>query len=82
MNTADLRRILTACAGEDESISLSGDYLDLEFTDLGYDSLALMEIAARINQEYAVAVSEDEMTELATPRAVLDRVNDLMIKAA
>jgi minimal PKS acyl carrier protein len=82
MNAADLRRILTACAGEDESISLSGDYLDLEFTDLGYDSLALMEIAARINQEYAVAVSEHEMTELATPRAVLDRVNDLTIKAA
>jgi minimal PKS acyl carrier protein len=82
MTIDDLRRVLTACAGEDETISLSGDYLELAFTDLGYDSLAMMEIAARINQEYSVHVSDDEITELATPQAVLDRVNYLLVEAA
>ncbi|MGW0466461.1 acyl carrier protein [Streptomyces sp. NPDC003027] len=75
MTLDDLRRILVACAGEDDGIDLSGDILDLTFEDLGYDSLALMESAARIKQEYGVDLSDDDVAEVETPRALLDIVN-------
>ncbi|MER5203879.1 acyl carrier protein [Streptomyces sp. NPDC002825] len=71
----DLKRILVACAGEGEDIDLSGDILDTTFEDLGYDSLALMESAARIAQEYGVDVPDDALADVETPRALLDLVN-------
>ncbi|MFJ8469279.1 acyl carrier protein [Streptomyces swartbergensis] len=75
MTLDDLRRILVACAGEDDGIDLTGDILDTAFEDLGYDSLALMESAARIKQEYGVDLSDDDVADVETPRALLDIVN-------
>jgi acyl carrier protein len=77
----DLRRILASCAGEDEAICLSGNILDLRFSDLGYDSLALMEIAASISHEYSVILTDDDVSEHTTARALLDRVNSLAAAA-
>ncbi|MGW5651353.1 acyl carrier protein [Streptomyces humi] len=71
----DLRRILVACAGEDDGIDLSGDILDTSFGDLGYDSLALMETAARIERDYGVALADDVLADARTPRDLLDLVN-------
>ncbi|WP_406460051.1 acyl carrier protein [Streptomyces sp. NBC_01622] len=71
----DLRRILVACAGEDDGIDLSGDILDTAFGDLGYDSLALMETAARIERDYGVALADDVIADAETPRDLLDLVN-------
>ncbi|NUR00090.1 MAG: acyl carrier protein [Streptomyces sp.] len=71
----DLRRILVACAGEDDGIDLSGDILDTSFGDLGYDSLALMETAARIERDYGVALADDVIADAQTPRDLLDLVN-------
>ncbi|MEW1830217.1 MULTISPECIES: acyl carrier protein [unclassified Streptomyces] len=71
----DLRRILVACAGEDDGIDLSGDILDTPFGDLGYDSLALMETAARIERDYGVALADDVIADAGTPRDLLDLVN-------
>ncbi|MCC3767138.1 acyl carrier protein [Streptomyces sp. UNOC14_S4] len=75
MDIDTLRRILADCAGEDESTDPHGDILDVPFEDLGYDSLALMESAARIKQDYGCDVSDDLLAELRTPRALLDLVN-------
>ncbi|MFI7410009.1 acyl carrier protein [Streptomyces sp. NPDC049627] len=71
----DLRRILVACAGEDDGMDLSGDILDTSFGDLGYDSLALMETAARIELDYGVALADDVIADAKTPRDLLDLVN-------
>lgn len=71
----DVRRILISCAGDLETSDLSGDISDLEFDDLGYDSLALLETAARIKQELGVHIPDDRITELRTPRELLDMVN-------
>ena len=81
MTIDDLRRILAACAGEDENTGLAGGFGALSFTDLGYDSLAVMEIAARIKQEFRVTITDDEILELATPQALLVRVNGLRAAA-
>jgi len=81
MTIDDLRRVLAACAGESNNISLGGNILDWNFDDLGYDSLALMETAARIEQEYGAPIPDDHITEFRTPRQLLDFVNGVLATA-
>lgn len=69
----DLRRVLVACAGGDEA--LPSDIADVGFADLGYDSLALIETAARLRQEFGVTISDDQVTDLTTPAELLAAVN-------
>jgi minimal PKS acyl carrier protein len=71
----DLRRVLVSAAGAEEGVDLDVDILDIPFTDLGYDSLALLETAARIGTEYGISLRDDAVVEAATPRALLDLVN-------
>jgi len=78
----DMRRILIACAGDIETSDLSGDISALEFDDMGYDSLALMETAARIEQEFGVCIPEEQITEVKTPQELLDLVNTSLVDAA
>ncbi|MDA3624711.1 acyl carrier protein [Saccharopolyspora oryzae] len=82
MTIDDLRRILVECAGEDEATELGADAIDTDFDDLGYDSLALMETAARIRQELGVVIPDDQVVELRTPRQVLDAVNGAAVETA
>lgn len=71
----DLKRILTEGAGADESIDLDGEVLDMEFAELGYDSLALLETASRLQREFGIVLDDDATIAAATPRALLDLVN-------
>jgi act minimal PKS acyl carrier protein len=71
----DLRRILVQSAGAEEGVDVQGDILDVEFADLGYDSLALLETAARITQEYRVTLDDTAATSARTPRELLRLVN-------
>jgi minimal PKS acyl carrier protein len=71
----DLKRILREGAGAEEGVDLDGEILDVEFGDLGYDSLALLETAARINREYKIPLDDDAATAAKTPRELLAMVN-------
>ncbi|TDC85990.1 acyl carrier protein [Micromonospora sp. KC606] len=71
----DLMQILREAAGADEGVDLEADILDTSFEDLGYDSLALLEAGSRIEREYAVTLGDSTMTDVPTPRALLDVVN-------
>ncbi|GAA2102379.1 acyl carrier protein [Actinomadura alba] len=71
----DIRRILRACAGEPDSISLDDDISAVSFEEMGYDSLARLELAARIQQEFLVNIPEEQVDELRTPDAVVGYVN-------
>ncbi|MFC8365545.1 acyl carrier protein [Streptomyces griseorubiginosus] len=83
MTLDDLRRILAECAGSEEGFDAPAeDVLDSLFEDLGYDSLALMETTARIKQEFGVHIPDDEITEVETPRALIDLVNGQITAAA
>ncbi|HEY9474890.1 MAG TPA: acyl carrier protein [Mycobacteriales bacterium] len=75
LTVEDLRRILTSCAGESDTVAGGVDILDTDFDDLGYDSLALMETAARIHQEFGVLIPDEDIVALTTPRALLTLVN-------
>jgi minimal PKS acyl carrier protein len=77
----DLREILVETAGADDSADLTGDILDRDFADLGYDSLALLETAAAIQRRYGIALTDDQVSELRTPREVLESVNGTMAGA-
>ncbi|WP_243788664.1 acyl carrier protein [Saccharopolyspora gloriosae] len=77
----DLRRILRDCAGDAEA-DLAADIGDTPFEELGYDSLALIETAARIKQEWGVTIPDELVAELRTPREVLDVVRDTAVGSA
>ncbi|MDT0306494.1 acyl carrier protein [Streptomyces sp. DSM 44917] len=68
----DLRRLLVECAGSDATLPPGADIADTPFEDLGYDSLALMETAARIKQEFGIVIEDEALAEAETPRALLD----------
>ncbi|HKS46584.1 MAG TPA: acyl carrier protein [Amycolatopsis sp.] len=71
----DLRRVLLEGSGTDEDVDLGGDILDTTFEELGYDSLALLETAARISREYRIELDDDAATAEMTPRELLDLLN-------
>jgi act minimal PKS acyl carrier protein len=70
-----LTAILRESAGEDESSTLQGDIMDAEFSELGYDSIALMETAGRIQIDYGVVLADDVVVQARTPRELLRLVN-------
>jgi minimal PKS acyl carrier protein len=71
----DLRRILREGAGADEGTDLDGEILDLDFEELGYESLALLETCGRIERETGISLEENTLTEARTPRALVAAVN-------
>ncbi|WP_121748945.1 acyl carrier protein [Streptomyces sp. E2N166] len=73
-----LRRILLEGAGADEGVDLDGDILDTDFEELGYESLALLETAGRIEREYGIALDDDVFTDNPTPRGLIAAVNAQM----
>lgn len=81
MTIDDLVRILAECAGAADGVQPGDDVTDMPFEELGYDSLALIETAARIEQDYGVEVPEDDLAGLQTPRALLDAVNRNLAEA-
>ncbi|MEU1662857.1 acyl carrier protein [Streptomyces sparsogenes] len=75
MTLSELTTLLRECAGEDETVDLDGDVLDTPFTDLNYDSLAVLQTVGRIEREYGVLLADDTVAEAATPRLLLQYVN-------
>ncbi|MEV6603582.1 acyl carrier protein [Kutzneria sp. NPDC051319] len=71
----DLRKTVSTCLGTANAQALAQDRLEHPFTDLGYDSLAVYEIATRIEDELGLAISDAEIDRLNTPASLLDMVN-------
>lgn len=72
----DLAVMLRSCAGEADEIEL-----DRSFVDLGYDSLAVMEVASQIERRYGICIAEDELAEAESPRLLIDTVNSSLATA-
>lgn len=72
----ELKKIMRECAGEDESVNLDDDFEAVTFDDLGYDSLAVLETASRIQRTYGLKLGEEELAEITTPGALVVFVND------
>ncbi|WP_371578366.1 acyl carrier protein [Streptomyces sp. NBC_01314] len=78
----NLKRILLEGAGAAEDVDLDGDILDTAFTDLGYESLALLETGGRIEREWAITLDDSALTDAGTPRELIDTVNRHITRAA
>ncbi|MEU0580163.1 acyl carrier protein [Streptomyces griseoincarnatus] len=70
-----LTALLRECAGEGEGVDLDGDVLDVPFFDLGYDSLALLQVTGVIERDLDLMLDEEALDEAETPRQYLDLVN-------
>lgn len=70
----ELRQIMLTCGVED-GVDLDGDIAGTELTDLGYDSLAILHMAAQLEQRTGVSIPDDLALRLSTPRALLAHVN-------
>lgn len=79
MTIDDIRRLLRESAGVDESVDIDGDIGDTDFALLGYDSLAVLELTARIEQQYGVKIREEEVGELTTPDSIVAYVNNARV---
>jgi act minimal PKS acyl carrier protein len=77
-----LRTILVQSAGEAEGYDLDGDIEDIEFEDLGYDSICLLEAAGRIERDCGVKLDDDLIVSARTPRALLAVVNEQLAIAS
>ena len=74
----DLTMIMRTCAGMAGSAQLSGTDLDETYADLGYDSLAVLEIQAQIQQQYGVRVGDEATEHMPTPGATVSYINSLI----
>ena len=66
-----IKEILREWAGEEDGVSLDGDISGRTFEELGYDSLARLEAAAKIKREYGVDVVDD-INDIGTPGDLVD----------
>lgn len=79
----DLKKMLTKAGGEGADVpSLDGDAVDTAFTELGYDSLAMLEVIGQLELAYDISLEDDATQTAATPRELLDLVNGLLNAAA
>src|SRR5262249_43532476 len=78
----DVRSILPVAGGVEEGVDLEGDIIDVTFTDLGYDSLAMLEAGTNIEREYGVSLDDPTFRDTPTPRALLDHVNSQLVPQA
>ena len=75
MNTLSIERlnqIIYECMGVSNVVT--EEALDSTFPDLGCDSLAILQVEARLSQEFGVQIPE-LMFQKVTPRAAIDYVH-------
>ncbi|MFD0773263.1 acyl carrier protein [Streptomonospora algeriensis] len=77
----DLKSIMTAAVEVDEDVDLDGDIADTPFDELGYDSLAVMEVAARIQQATGVRIGDEAAENLPTPAEMVAYVHNRLAVA-
>ncbi|MDH6213145.1 acyl carrier protein [Streptomyces pseudovenezuelae] len=82
LTTDRLMEIMRICAGEVDPVVTTADPEDIDFADLGYDSLALLETAGRLEREFGVAIGEGELADARTPADLTALINRLLAKTA
>jgi minimal PKS acyl carrier protein len=81
MTINDLNVILIECAGDPEEAVPLEQAPDKQFSDLGYDSLAMLETYSKIEQDYKISLP-DAVGDLRTARDLVSFVNSLLAATA
>lgn len=77
---AELKKILQSSSGVTEHVDLDGDIADVEFSVLGYDSLAVLELISQVERRYGVLFPEDAISEMPTPALAVRYIEELLVK--
>ncbi|MET8578113.1 acyl carrier protein [Streptomyces sp. NPDC005012] len=75
LELTELATLLRENAGEGEGRDLDDTALDVPFLELGYDSLALLQVTGVIERDHDLLLDEEALDEAQTPRLYLDLVN-------
>jgi act minimal PKS acyl carrier protein len=78
----DLKRALEEGSGVDEGVDLDRDLETMAFSELGYDSLAVLETGLRLGRENDIELDDSVFADLDTPQQMLDAVNDALQRQA
>jgi minimal PKS acyl carrier protein len=71
----ELREILRQADGTSDAGGRSADIADVCYAELGYDSLARLDIIARIKQDLGIQVPDDAVDAHSVPAATVAAVN-------
>jgi act minimal PKS acyl carrier protein len=80
-NLDDLRVLMRESVGVEAGVDLDADITDIQFEELGYDSLALLELAIQVKRKYGVVIPDDEVVEMTTPRLAIQFINKNFVGA-
>ena len=76
-------RIAVGCLGAGaRRPRLDGDIADSGFDDLGYDSLALLELCNQVERRYGIQISDDAVLSMPTPAKAVAYINSLLTAKA
>ncbi len=78
----DLRKTVDSCLGSGGTEPLTDANVDTELDDLGYDSLAITEFIMKLQDDLCISITDEEIDNLRTPRAVIDFINQRLAEAS
>lgn len=74
----DLKRIMRGCAGMTDAVEFDSATFDIPYSTLGYDSLAMLEIQASIQNQFGVPLNDNALEYMRTPADTVSYVNKLL----
>ena len=75
----DLHRIMRGAGFHLADADADRPIEDISFSDLDFDSLALLETFVRISTEFGVKIPDEAASEVTTPAALVTYVNDRLV---
>ncbi|GAA0941698.1 hypothetical protein GCM10009560_53860 [Nonomuraea longicatena] len=75
---AEFIELLETHAGEPDEGRLDDSVVDVLFEQLGYDSVALLEVLSQIRHQYGIDLAEEILADMKTPRQALHTINELI----
>ena len=78
----DLRKIMEQVSDEDDELNLDGDIAEQPFDELGLDSLGVLDLMTRIQQDWHVAVPDEVISTARVPQDVVDFVSQRLREQA
>ncbi|MEU6731374.1 phosphopantetheine-binding protein [Nonomuraea wenchangensis] len=73
---AELTEIMRTSVGVEEDVDLDGDIGEITFADLGYDSLAVLELVSQVERRYGVSIPDEAVPEMPTPARAVAFINE------
>jgi len=80
LTLAELKEIMRTSVGVEEGVDLDGDIADATFADLGYDSLAVLEMVSQVERRYGVSIPDEAVSEMPTPGSAVDFINRRLVR--